>query len=58
MTLRNNLKGYLRYKTITSQNMLPEAQVKNFLYVVENLYSILKILWFLHSKPTHGLPNL
>ena len=23
-------KGYLRYKTITSQNVVPEAQVKNF----------------------------
>ena len=25
-----DLKGYLRYKTITSQNALPEAQIKNF----------------------------
>ena len=24
------LKGYLRYKTITSQNKSPEAQIKNF----------------------------
>ena len=24
------VKGYLRYKTITSQNVSPEAQVKNF----------------------------
>ena len=24
------LKSYLRYKTITSQNLLSEAQVKNF----------------------------
>ena len=30
------LKGYLRYKTITSQNLSSEAQVKNFFYVVEN----------------------
>ena len=27
----NSFKGYLRYKTITSQNMPSEAQVKNFL---------------------------
>ena len=26
------LKGYLRYKTITLQNVLSEAQVKNFLF--------------------------
>ena len=26
------LKGYLRYKTITSQNVSSEAQIKNFLF--------------------------
>ena len=26
----NRVKGYLRYKTITLQNMSSEAQVKNF----------------------------
>ena len=26
----SSIKGYLRYKTITSQNVLFEAQVKNF----------------------------
>ena len=26
----SELKGYLRYKTITSQNVSPDAQVKNF----------------------------
>ena len=26
------IKGYLRFKTITPQNVLPEAQVKNFLF--------------------------
>ena len=26
------LKGYLRYKTITSQNVPSEAQIKNFLF--------------------------
>ena len=25
-----NIKGYLHYKTITSQNVLSEAEVKNF----------------------------
>ena len=27
---RHNLKGYFRYKTITSQNVSSEAQVKDF----------------------------
>ena len=26
------VKGYLRYKTITSQNVRSEAQIKNFLF--------------------------
>ena len=26
------VKGYLRYKTITSQNVSSEAQIKNFLF--------------------------
>ena len=26
------LKGYIRYKTITSQNVSFEAQIKNFLF--------------------------
>ena len=45
--LRGRLKGYLRYKTITSQNVSSEAQVKNFFYFVEKLCSLLKIfnLW-------------
>ena len=30
MVYRTKLKGYLRYKIITSQNVSPEAQVKNF----------------------------
>ena len=30
--LKKDLKGYLRYKTITPQNVLSEAQVKNFLF--------------------------
>ena len=29
--LRVSFKGYLRFKTITSENVLSEAQVKNFL---------------------------
>ena len=28
--LKSGFKGYLRYKTITSQNMSSEAQIKNF----------------------------
>ena len=31
--------GYLRYKTITSQNVLSEAQIKIFLSFVEKLFS-------------------
>ena len=30
-------KGYLHYKTILSQNVPSEAQVKNFFYFVEKL---------------------
>ena len=30
VTKAATFKGYLRYKTITPQNMLSEAQVKNF----------------------------
>ena len=26
------VKGYLRYKTVTSQNVPSEAQIKNFLF--------------------------
>ena len=43
-------KGYLRHKTITSQNMSYEAQVKNFLfpsYVPFSRYSSFSI--FYHS---------
>ena len=29
---RDPFKGYLHYKTITSQNVLSEAQVKTFLF--------------------------
>ena len=39
------VKGYLRYKTITSQNVSLEVQVKTF-YFVENLCSVLKIFKF------------
>ena len=38
----NNFKDYLRYKTITSQNVSSEAQVKKFFYFLENLCSVLK----------------
>ena len=41
------LKGYLCYKTITSQNVPSKAQIKNF-FVVEKLCSILKIFKFLY----------
>ena len=45
------LKGYLLYKAITSQNVLSEAQLR-FFYSEEKLCSILKIFKFFN------LPNL
>ena len=42
--IRHHFKGYLCYKTITSQNVSFEAQVNNFFYFVEKLCSVLKIL--------------
>ena len=42
------LKGHLRYKMITSQNVSYEAQAKNFFYFVEKFSSILKIFKFLY----------
>ena len=42
----NELKAYLCYKTITSQNVSSESQVKNFLFR-RRLYYVLKILKFL-----------
>ena len=44
----DDLKGYLLYKTITSQNVSPGAQVKNFYYFVEKFCSVLKIFKFLY----------
>ena len=41
-------KGYLRRKTITSQNVSSETLIKNFFKFVEKLCLILKILKFLH----------
>ena len=32
------LKGHLRYKTITSQNVPSEAKIKNFFYFIEKLF--------------------
>ena len=37
------LKGYISYKTLTSQIVSSEAEVKNFFYFVEKLFSVLKI---------------
>ena len=34
--MKVTIKGYLRYNTITSQNMSSEAQIKNYFYFVEN----------------------
>ena len=50
-------KGYLYYKTITSQNVSSEAHVNNFfitlkIYVLFSRYSNLSFKW------SHNLPNL
>ena len=45
------LKGYPRYKMITSQNILSEAQI-------ENWSSVLKIFKFLYFQLSHNLPNM
>ena len=42
------IKGYLHYKTITSQDVSSETQVKNFFYLLEKICSILKIFTFLY----------
>ena len=57
--IENKLKvTYLRYKTITSQNMSSEAQIKNFFISQKIFYFrsqdiqvfvFLKILWFTES---------
>ena len=50
-------KDYLCYKTITSENVPFEAQVKNFLFR-DKLCSILKLFHFLYFQQSHDLPNL
>ena len=39
---QNSTKGYLRYKTITSQNVPPKAQIKNFFISYKNYVSFLR----------------
>ena len=41
------VKGYLHYKTITSQNVQYETQIKNFCFI-DKLCSILEIFKFLY----------
>ena len=53
-------KGYLRYKTITSQNVSSEAQVKNFIILQKS--SVLKIFKLflglnIFKISSHDLPN-
>ena len=46
---RGTFNAYLRYKTITSQNVSSEVQVKNFFYFVEKfcaVFKIFKVLYF------------
>ena len=51
------VKGYLHYKTITSQNVSLEAQVKTF-YFVENLCSVLKIFLSFHIFNHHMIYHI
>ena len=51
------VKGYLYYKMKSSQNVLSEAQVKNFLISLKSYCSVLKIFKFLYLKPSHDLPS-
>ena len=46
LSLFDLIKGYLCYKTIASQNVSSDVQVKNFF--LEELCSILKIFKFLY----------
>ena len=45
---QDNLKRYLRFRMITSQNLSYKARVKNFFYFVEKFCSVLKIIKFLY----------
>ena len=58
--LKNNFafKGYLRYKTITSQIVLSEVQIKLFFYFAEKLCSIHKIFKRLYFRRSPDIPNL
>ena len=55
--MAKQLKGYLHYKTITSQNVPSEAQIKNFLFRRKNMFRsqdiqvfvFLTIPWFTKS---------
>ena len=51
------IKGYLRFKALTSENVLSKAEVKDFFFFVEKLCSVLKILKFLYFYTSHDLPN-
>ena len=53
----NKFKGHLRYKTVTSQNVPPEANIKFFCFT-ETLCPVLEIFKFLYFQPPNDLPNL
>ena len=44
----HKFKRYLHYKTTASQNVLSDAQVKNFFYFIEKLSLVHKIFKFLY----------
>ena len=45
LKVKAKVKGYLRYKTITSQHVSSETQVKNF-FKICSVFKILKFLYF------------
>ena len=56
--MKFSIKGYLRYKTINSQNVSSEAHVKSFFYFIEKSCFILKVFKLLYFQPFPNLPNM
>ena len=54
-----SFKGYLHYKTITSQNVLSEVRLRSILFCRKVMFHILDVLvFFCFFLPSHVLPNL
>ena len=48
-------KGYFRYQTITSQNVLSEAQIKNFLFYRKLMFHSQDIQFFVFLTFNHPM---